>query len=168
MSKVIPGRFTAEMDDAFVVFIIGMRINRLWAVHKWLPVFKSMPPMIRELYENREIGFLDGTYHFSPRGATLIQYWKSFEDLEHYARHGAKHLAAWRDFNRNIGTDGTVGIYHETYIVQKGQHEALYNNMPVFGLAKAGRHVPATGRKETASRRLGRDNEPAVPSPPNP
>lgn len=29
MSKVIPGRFTAEMEGPFVVFIIDMRVNRI-------------------------------------------------------------------------------------------------------------------------------------------
>lgn len=168
MAKVVPGRYTAQMDGPFVVFIIGMRVNRLWAIHKWLPVFRAMGPMMRELYTNREIGFLDGSVHLSWRGVSLIQYWRSFEELEHYARHGDNHLKAWRNFNRSIGTDGTVGIYHETYMVQQGQHESVYNNMPIFGLAKAGHHIPATGRKETASRRLGRDSEPAVPTPPNP
>ena len=168
MGKVIPGRYTAQMDGSFAVFIIGMRVNRLWAVHKWLPVLKSMSPMIQELYRNPELGFLSSTYHLSWRGVTLIQYWRSFEDLEHYARHGGHHLTAWKKFNRSIGTDGTVGIYHETYIVEKGKHEALYNNMPVFGLAQAGTHTPATGSRETAGRRLGRTSDPAVPSPPNP
>ncbi len=35
-------------------------------------------------------------------------------------------------------------------------------NMPSFGLAKATEHVPATGRRETARRRLGGDSEPAT------
>lgn len=168
MSKVISGRYTAQIDGSFVVFIIGMRINRLWAVHKWLPAFKAMNPMIQELYRNRDLGFLDTSFHLSWRGVTLIQYWKSFEQLEHYARKGAHHLAAWKDFNQKVGTSGVVGIYHETYLVPEQQYECLYNNMPVFGLARAGSHVPATGKRETASRRLGRDGDPAVPTPPNP
>ncbi|OZB96038.1 DUF4188 domain-containing protein [Paenibacillus sp. XY044] len=168
MGNVIPGRYTAEMEGSFVVFIIGMRVNRLWSIHKWLPVFRAMPAMMKELYQNRDLGFMDGTMHISWRGVCLIQYWRSYEQLEDYARRGYKHLTAWRDFNRRIGTDGTVGIYHETFLVEQGASEALYNNMPLFGLARAGRHVPATGTKETAGRRLGRDTYPAVPSPPNP
>ncbi|ANA78747.1 DUF4188 domain-containing protein [Paenibacillus glucanolyticus] len=169
MSKVIPGRYTAHIDGPFVVFVIGMRINKWWSVHKWLPVVNAMSPMIQELYRNKEeLGFLDGTFHLSWRGVTLIQYWRSFEHLEHYARHGAKHLTAWRDFNRKVGTGGDVGIFHESYLIDQGQYECVYNNMPRFGLAKAGAHVPATGRRETASRRLGREGEPAVPTPPNP
>jgi len=57
MVKVIPGRYTARMEGDFVVFLIGMRVNRLWAVHKWLPVFLAMGPMLRELYTNRKLGF---------------------------------------------------------------------------------------------------------------
>lgn len=166
MSSVIPGRYTAHMDGAFVVFIIGVRINKLRAVHKWLPVVKAMSPMLQELYQNQELGFMGATYHVSWRGLTLIQYWRSFEQLEHYARHGAHHLTAWTDFNRKVGNSGVVGVFHESYLVPEGQYECLYSNMPRFGLAQAGSHLPATGRRETASRRLGRDSEPAVPTPP--
>ena len=31
MADVIPGRFTAQADESFVVFLIGMRINRFFA-----------------------------------------------------------------------------------------------------------------------------------------
>ncbi len=41
MAKVIPGRFTAQME-ALCRLVIGMRINQYWAVHKWLPVAKAM------------------------------------------------------------------------------------------------------------------------------
>ena len=64
-----------------------------------------------------------------------------------------------------IGGNGVVGIYHETYLVNAGQYEAVYGNMPLFGLAAATQHVPAVGRRETARRRLGGQNEPAVPTP---
>jgi len=40
--------------------------------------------------------------------------------------------------------------------------------MPIFGLASATRHVPDGRRRETAHRRLGGENEPAVVSPPTP
>jgi hypothetical protein len=41
----------------------------------------------------------------------------------------------------------------------------VYNNMPIYGLANATDHLPATGRKETARRRMGGESEPAVPTP---
>jgi hypothetical protein len=167
MAKVIPGRFAAEMEAPFVVFIIGMRINRLFSFHKWIPVAKAMGPMIKELYENPDIGFISTEFFLNWRGITLIQYWRSYEQLETYAR-GGIHLEAWKRFNQSVGTDGTVGIYHETYKIQPGEYECIYGNMPRFGLAKAGDHIPAVGRMETSRRRMGGENNPITPTPANP
>lgn len=166
MASVIPGRFTAQRDEPFVVFLIGMRVNRLLAVSKWLPTFMAMGPMLRTLYQHPEKGFLGGQTFFHWRGVALLQYWRSFEDLEHFARNREDpHLAAWQRFNKAIGGDGSVGIWHETYLVDSGRYEAVYGNMPVFGLAAATAHAPAVGRRETARRRLGGDGEPGVPTP---
>ena len=48
---VQPGRYTAEMDGDFVVFLIGMRLNKLWKIHKWIHAFFAMPRMLRELQQ---------------------------------------------------------------------------------------------------------------------
>lgn len=166
MAKIFPGRYTAQIEGSFVVFLIGMRVNRVWAVRKWLPTALAMGPMLRTLYTYPEKGFLGGQTFLSTRGPVLMQFWRSFEDLEQFARSKDEpHLAAWQRFNRAIGTDGSVGIFHETYQVQAGQYEAVYGNMPRFGLAAVADHVPATGKRETARRRLGGENEPAVPTP---
>ena len=169
MAQVMRGRFTADMDDAFVVFLIGMRINRLRAVSKWVGTFMVMPALLKELKQHPEKGLLGMEYFMYWRGIALVQYWRSFDELERFARDpGARHLPGWRWFNRTIGADGSVGFWHETYIVKQGQSEVIYNNMPPFGLAAATSVVPALGRRETASRRLGYHNEPAVPTPPGP
>lgn len=156
MAGIFPGRYTAEMEGDFVVFIIGVRINRIWAIHKWLPVTLAMSPMLQELYTNKELGFLHSSFYISWRGLTVIQYWRSFDQLEHYARHGQKHLKAWRNFHQKVGASGSVGIYHETYEVRAGGYESMYNNMPRYGLAKAGVHQPIVTSKDTARERLGR------------
>jgi hypothetical protein len=166
---VFRGRYTAEIDGAFVVFIIGMRVNKAWALHKWLPVAFAMPRMLKQLEAERERGLLHAHPFVYWRGAAIVQYWRSFEQLEHFARDpSATHLAAWRRFNRAIGAGGSVGIWHETYVVPAGQFECVYGNMPRFGLALAGAHVAAVGAKETAKRRLGLKGEPAVASYENP
>ena len=97
----------------------------------------------------------------------MVQYWRSFEDLERFARNpDDPHSPAWRRFNQTVGTDGSVGAWHETYVVEAGRHEAIYNNILVFGLTKATEQVLAKGHLETARRRLRQgENEPAVPSP---
>jgi Monooxygenase af470-like len=86
MAQVVDGRFTARMDEPFVVFIIGIRINRPLAVRKWLPTFRAMGPMLRELYRHPEKGFLGGEFFFYGRGPALVQYWRSFKHLEKFAR----------------------------------------------------------------------------------
>jgi hypothetical protein len=169
MAQIFKGRYTAQTDEPFVVFIIGFRINQLWAIHKWLPVGAAMGPMLQTLFRHPEKGFLWGEVFLYGLGVGLIQYWRSFEDLERFARQPSEpHLAAWKRFNQAIGSGGSVGIWHETYLVQANQYECVYGNMPMFGLAHATKHVPATGNRETARLRLGGDNEPAVPSPETP
>lgn len=171
MDTVKPGRHSAQIEGPFVVFLIGMRVNRLAAVARWWPVSMAMPRMLERLYAHPETGFLGGEnfFRFGPITSVLISYWRSFEDLERFARSPDEpHLSAWRAFNQAVGGDGSVGIWHETYMVSEGQYESVYANMPVFGLASAGASIPATGRRETARRRLGGHNEPSVPTPPAP
>ena len=152
MATVIDKRMSAEMDGSFVVFIIGMRINKLWKVHKWLPVFLAMPKMLKELEKRPDSGFLG----YNGRGITMVQYWRSFEQLEAYARsHDGQHWPAWVAFNKNVGgSRGDVGIWHETYLISPGQYEAIYSGMPPHGLGKVGKLVPATGAREKAGDRV--------------
>ncbi len=169
MAKIFPGRFTADLNEPFVVFLIGMRINQLWAVHKWMPVVGAMPPMLTALARNPEKGLLGVHTWVRWREVLTVQYWRSFEDLENFARRPSDpHLQAWKDFNQRIGSDGSVGIWHETYMVKSRQYECVYGNMPLFGLAAGTSHVAAVGNRETARLRLGGESEPAVPSPPQP
>ena len=155
MTHIFNGRFTAKTETPFVVFLIGMRINQWWRFDKWVPVATAMVPMLKTLYTNPQKGFLHAEYFWNMSGPVLIQYWRSFEDLETFARNTSDpHLAPWRKYNQAVGTGGIVGIWHETYTIQPGQFECVYGNMPRFGLGAALQHVPAVGRRETARRRL--------------
>lgn len=154
MATIRAERLTAESDGDFIVFLIGMRINRAWKVHKWIPVALAMRRMIRQLSASPELGFL-GVESWIGNPTLMVQYWRSFEHLEEYATHRQlAHLPAWSAFNRAIGSNGDVGIWHETYRVRPGDYECVYNNMPLFGLARATRAVPATGRRESAPGRM--------------
>ena len=154
---VIDERMAAQIEGDFVVFLIGMRINRPWKLAKWLPVARAMGAMLRELERApaAETGFLGNT-GFSL--GTIVQYWRSFDHLERYARsRDALHWPARVAFNRRMqGARGDVGIWHETYLVKAGQYEAVYSGMPRFGLGQAGTLVPATGNRDAARQRLGR------------
>lgn len=158
MPQIFAGRYAAHSDDPFVVFLIGMRVNRIFALSKWPRVAAAMPPMIAELKRDPSIGLLHAQYFVYWRGVGVMQYWRSFEQLHAYAHaRDAAHLPAWAEFNRRIGNSGSVGIWHETYIVAPGQYESIYANMPRFGLGAAAQHVPASGRLETARSRIGRE-----------
>jgi hypothetical protein len=147
-------RMTARRDEPFAVLLIGMRINRPLAVHKWLPVVRGMTRMLKELYSKPELGLLSHELGFG-RTLILVQYWRSVEALMEYATaRDAAHLPAWRAFNRAVGTDGRVGIWHETYIARPGSYENVYVNMPPFGLGKAGELVPARAGLQSAAGRL--------------
>ena len=145
-------RMTAEIEGDFVVFMIGMRINKPWKISAWLPVFLAMPRMIAELERAPELGMLGGRF----AGLTLIQFWRSSEHLNAYAQSRQHvHLPAWRAFNQNARkSGGAVGIWHETYRVAAGQYETVYVDMPAFSLGKAGRLVAASGRRSTAAGRM--------------
>jgi hypothetical protein len=158
VAQIHEQKMTAEIDGEFVVFLIGMRINRPWKVHKWWPVFRAMPRMLKELQARPESGFLGHTFGWP----VIVQYWRSFEHLEAYARSkDHEHWPAWVDFVRRVRHgSGDVGIWHETYRVAAGQYEVVYSGMPTFGLARAGRLVPAVGPRESARGRM----EGAVPS----
>ena len=151
-----PERLTARIDGDFVVFLIGMRLNQPWKVHKWWPVASAMPRMLSELRRQPELGLLHAEMWFS-RTIIQVQYWRSMDQLLDYATsREAAHLPAWKAFNQSIGTDGSVGIWHETFSIAAGNHESIYVNMPAFGLGRAGSLEAATGHKHQAKGRLNR------------
>lgn len=142
MAAINQGRWTAEIDGDFVVFIIGARIN------SWRHAIKAigdlggrrgMNQMLAYLTEHPEKGLLG----YETMGFVNVQYWRSFEHLEAFARdQDDPHLEAWRSYWRRLGKDTRSGIWHETFLVRDGEYEAIYGNMPLHGLAKASRSVP--------------------------
>lgn len=155
MAKVIRERMTAPQEDDLVVFLIGMRINNWFAIHRWLPVFLAMPKMLTELHVDRSLGFRSYQMWLA-RTVILVQYWESADKLMAYAKaKDSEHLPAWRAFNRAATKSDAVGIWHETYLVDKGRSENVYVNMPPFGFGKVGKLEPAKGRLKDAKTRLG-------------
>ena len=164
----VGGQFCAELTgDEVVVFLIGMRINRLRRVRSWWPVFRSMGRMLAELAGRPEAGLLGARSYWSGRVLLTIQYWRSVEHLGAYARDaGLAHAPMWGRFNRAIAGTADVGIFHETYTVRADQIESLYGNMPPFGLAAAERWVPRAVRaRSAAGRRMGQQEPEYVPAP---
>lgn len=165
MAKIWQGRYTAQLEGDFVVFIIGMRINQLWAVHKWLPVARAMRGMLAELAQHKELGLLHVENALSGRTTLSLQYWRSAQQLHAYAHlREAEHLPAWTAFNRRTRNNTAVAVYHETYLVPAGAYECIYVNAPRMGLARASQHVPAIGRMDTMRSRLSQPDDPLPPA----
>ncbi|MBA3234162.1 MAG: DUF4188 domain-containing protein [Propionibacteriales bacterium] len=168
MAQVQKGRFTADVSalgEEVVIFLIGMRINKPLKVSAWWPVFVAMPKMLKYLVEHPDKGLLGYQQSLIP-SPMLVQYWRSFEDLDRFARNrDDPHLEPWRRFNRRVGASGDVGIWHETYRVQTANVETMYGNMPPYGLAAATALVPMRRGGDSAAARIGATDvdNPALP-----
>lgn len=152
MANVISERMAARIEGDFVVFLIGMRINKWWKIHQWLPVGFAMQRMLKELEQKPDLGLLA----VRQSSAVIVQYWRSYEHLERYARgRDHEHFPAWVAFNKRIaGSRGDVGIWHETFMVRAGEYEAIYSGTPPAGLGVAGELIPASGALHSARQRL--------------
>lgn len=152
MARIVPHRMTHVHDGPLVVFLIGMRINRPWRPDLWLPAFTAMPRMLAELSAEPDSGLLGYRITIGAGGPLVIQHWKSAEQLYAYAgRTDAEHRPAWAAFNRAARKfPGGVGIWHETYVVDRA--ESMYVGMPAVGLAKATAAAEAAADSRAAVR----------------
>ncbi len=109
-----------------------------------------MGHMLKYLTERPDKGLLG----YETAGFTVIQYWRSFDHLEAFARDDTDpHLAVWRNYWKRVGRSARSGIWHETYLVRDGEYEAIYGNMPAHGLGKATSLIPMS-ESSSARQRL--------------
>jgi hypothetical protein len=152
---VYPGRYTAGNDQDLVVFLIGMRFNGFAGLRYALQAFVSMPRMLASLEKHPETGCLGGHVAFGWKTAYVMQYWRSFDDLDRFAKApNDEHHPMWRWYMRLGDKARDTGIWHETFRVAAGSYESIYANMPRFGLAKATTHVPIVPATSTARKRI--------------
>jgi Monooxygenase af470-like len=146
---VIQGRYTAQIEGDFVVLLIGARINSLRGL-RWARSLNTMNRMLKELSAAPEKGLLGFRMGFP----TIVQYWRSFEHLEAWARDASDtHAKMWRDiYGAGFLQDGSAGIWHETYRVRAGEYEAVYGNMPAQGLAEISDPIPLRERGSARDR----------------
>jgi Domain of unknown function (DUF4188) len=141
----------AEIEGDFVVFLIGARLSKRHVVQSLMDLGgrRGMRHMLDYLVAHPEKGLL--AYEMGL--PTIVQYWRSFEQLEAFAKDkDDPHAEIWRQYWRRVGRSTRTGIWHETYLVKAGQYEAVYGNMPPHGLGKAGRVVPLSEASSARSR----------------
>lgn len=157
--KPTSGRTTPAAEGDVVVLLIGMRINRFWAVHHRFPVAVGMLRMLRQLQKAPERGLL---WHVlltaSPRTYCVVRYWESKEKLYAFASSpDMLHRRAWALLNRREREGkvrGHVGQWHEACVVPEGSYESTYVDMPTFGLAAAHGQLPLEKRGRCAKDRF--------------
>ena len=90
------------------------------------------------------------------RGPTVVQYWRTVEDVYRYASSpDYEHRPAWAALNaRARKATGSVGIWPETFAVPAGGHESISVSMPPTGLAAATGVVPVASGGESAQERI--------------
>jgi len=164
------GRMTAKIEGDFVVFIIGARSNREWALTSNVSTMgKAFTMMTKELQDHPELGCLGSEdYSGNTRDQSTVfsvQHWRSVEHLQKYATSTSnEHYPGWK-FLMKIGKmSEEVAFWHETFLVKDGQYEAIYVNSPPVHLmsARETKVLPAQGQYTTMRSRLKKENG-AVP-----
>ncbi|MEY9877437.1 hypothetical protein ABH931_006961 [Streptacidiphilus sp. MAP12-33] len=134
----LAGPHLAVNDEPVAVLLIGMRVNRWRAVRHWLPVFRAMLPMLKELAADPDSGLLGYRLLLgpAPRQVTVHQYWRRAGDIRAFARDtDRRHRPAQDTFWRRYAKGkGAVGIWHEMLSVRAGAYDCLYADMPPVGL----------------------------------
>lgn len=158
MAKVAGRRMTARIEGDFVVFLIGARLGDPRHPLRSLADLggrRGMKHMLDYLMAHPDKGLLG----YQMGLPTVVQYWRSFDHLEAFAQDSSDpHLQVWRRYWQRVGSSERTGIWHETYLVRAGEYEAVYGNMPPFGLGRASALVPlgpasgARSRLRTAPR----------------
>lgn len=154
MTKIVSGRVTHRHDGELVVFHIGMTLNRWWRPDLWFPVLRVMRPMLAELSEDPDSGLIGYELLFNGKGPYVVQYWSSVDKLYDYASAGSlSHRPAWTRFNAMVKKHpDAVGIWHETFIVERA--ESVYVGTPARGLPGATMILPVEKRHHRARVRL--------------
>ena len=163
---VFAGRYAGTVDGDFVVFLIGMRINKPWKVHRWLPVVRRHARMIRELERDPDSGFLGATQGLPRRRPCLVQYWRSFEHLERYARDpAAAHLPGLAALQpRRRARPATSGSGTRPTGSARASTRRSTGTCRAIGLGRVGEHAPL-GSTSTAALRSKHRAEDEAPVP---
>ena len=159
-------RLTHAYEGPLAVFLIGVRVHKPWRLGILGPTLAAMPRMMVELEKNKaaaergeaeSLGYLGSRSTVHLMATTMIQYWRSTEDLYAYANAAEHaHRPAWTEFYKVAKADpSAVTIWHETYSVEAQGAESVYAGPQPFGLARVAGVLPVGRRGESARQRMG-------------
>ena len=156
-------RSTHAYDGPLALFLIGVRIHQPWRLGVVGQVIRAMPPMIAELERNKaaaargeeeSLGYLGSRSTVDLTGTTMIQWWRSTEDIYAYASStDHRHREAWLEFYRR-GQDRTARPHDLARDVRRDARwgrERVRDRAPL----RARRPWPGSSRSAGAARRPG-------------
>lgn len=153
------GRKAVELEDGMVIYINGIRLNRLRGLPQYLMANWKVAKMFKRLAADPDSGFLG--YELAlmgPRHGAAIQYWRSLDDLRRFASDREDmHVPAWQWFNRV--DDGSIGFWSELYVIGLEDYETFFRNVEGVGLSRFGDLVPM----DEHERRFGLPGSVAAP-----
>lgn len=149
------------MEGDPVVYVNGMRLNKLRAVHKWVLAGRKLAAMFDRLAADPDSGFLGYQPAFvGLRTGAAIQYWRSLANLKRSANDPDDlHVPAWTWYEEEVDSGGGVGFWAELYVIEEGAYETFFRNMPPVGIGAVAGLVPAPARP----RHLGLSGDRDVP-----
>jgi len=149
----------SEFPDLVVIYL-GMRVNMIMG----LKTLFGFGPKISNSVNAKPEGLLrheNFLLSLLPPHAGMRQYWRSFDDLERWAR-SDPHRQWWKQFLRDSG--GT-GFWHETYCMRGGM-EAVYDDIPApLGFSAFAPVETAKGGMFSARQRSGHEGGETAASP---
>lgn len=95
------------------------------------------------------------TFRVGPGHFGVLQYWRSFDDLEAWS-HRPPHADWWRGAVARMRDRADFGIYHETFLVPRDRVEAIYWGCRPTGLSAFGVTGEPVGPDTNSRGRLGR------------
>jgi heme-degrading monooxygenase HmoA len=154
-------RVVASLPDSveeLCLVRLGLQVHRLSAFPYAVGLGRAIE---REAAEAMAAGagllrserFSMGWRHFG-----VLQYWRSFDDLEAWS-HRSPHAEWWRKAVERGRTRKDFGVYHEAFLVPRGQLESIYLGCRPTGLAGFGIVADAVGPMTTSRDRLRRRRE---------
>jgi hypothetical protein len=163
---VVRGRKTAVIEGDFVVFHIGARPNKqLDQFYKWMG--EATDAMLKEQEENPDIGCLGTEMYFGRKGGILIQYWRSTDHLNKFARSRTNsHAGPWAKLMAKARENADYGFWHEAFEVKAGKYDTVYINCPpmLLGNCRSVNLVQAEGKMQSGAGRLGKTDGSDYPS----
>lgn len=160
MKKVDRRTVSLSQFPDLVVIYLGMRVNAITGIKT---LFGFGPKISNSVNAKPEGLLRHENFLFSlfPPHAGMRQYWRSFDDLERWAR-SEPHREWWKQFLRDSG--GT-GFWHETYFIRGGM-EAVYDDIPKpLGFSAFAPVEAARGGMFSARARAGREGQETTPVP---